>query len=171
MTPRRKRSVSPRRSIATTFVSWRALGQLEVSLFANQTIDAMRWARRLRALAKSTDDPDDRAWIEWYAAFAHAACGRIEDARAYARDHDKIVSALTPHLAIHGLGLQTMIDELAGRWDCIRAIGDRLESAVAANAAPAATWMRGRSWTAPSPPISPETWQMPSVSRHSPIRP
>ena len=110
------------------------IGQIEVSLIANQTDDAMHLAGRMRALARSTDDPDDRAWIEWYTAFAHAACGRIEEARSYALAHDKIVSALTPHLVIHGLGLQTMIDELAGRWDCIRAVGERLEKAVAANA-------------------------------------
>ena len=44
------------------------------------------------------------------------------------------MSALTPHHVIHGLGVLTMIDELAGRWDCIRAVGGRLENAVAANA-------------------------------------
>ena len=110
------------------------LGQLEISLNSVQTVDAMHWAGRLRALADSTDDPDERGCIEWYTAFAHAACGRIEDARALARDHDRIVSALTPHHVIHGLGVLTMIDELAGRWDCIRAVGGRLENAVAANA-------------------------------------
>ena len=167
MTPRRKRSVSPRRSTATNFGFMAFIGRPR-SLSPTGRL-TQRWARRC---SRSRDPPTIPTTGAGSRGTRRSRTPLADGSRRPAptrAGHDEIVAGLTPHLAIHGFGLRTMIDEVAGRWDASAASG-RLEAAVGANAAPAATWMPGRCWPAPSPPISPATPPRPSVSRRSPIR-
>ena len=110
--------------------------QLVESELASERIDeALSDSQMLLSLLSVTRNPDDREGILWSAALANLAAGRITDAREHARRLLETAGELTPHHRIHGVGLELMIDELAGRWEAIGSETARAEGAVAANLA------------------------------------
>ena len=52
---------------------------------------------------------------------ANLDCGRLDEARRHAVLHDEILSRLTPHQVVHGLGVRLLVEERTGSWDVIRA--------------------------------------------------
>jgi hypothetical protein len=59
----------------------------------------------------------------------------MEEARRHAELMDQTDRALTPHHAVHGLGLRLMVEELTGDWENARALHEEAEHRVAANVA------------------------------------
>jgi class 3 adenylate cyclase len=108
---------------------------LEASLASGENEQALHEARLLIRLFDATPNPDDREGIYWGATLAHLACGRLEEARAHAQHLAEVVSELTPHHRVHGVGMGLMVEELCGRWQAIRAAIANTERAVAENLA------------------------------------
>jgi hypothetical protein len=66
---------------------------------------------------------------------AYIATGRFEEARRISKAHDEVTSNLTPHHRMHAAMLLIAVEQAAGRWDAVRDLQSRAESAVAANIA------------------------------------
>jgi len=64
-----------------------------------------------------------------------AALGRFADARRLAREHLERSQRLTAHHRVHSVALVDEAEELAGRWQTIRAFTPEVEQAVEANEA------------------------------------
>jgi hypothetical protein len=96
---------------------------------------ACAWAeRRFEALDRITD-PDHVAGMYEGAIPAYAGQGSFTRARELARLHDSVASRLTPHHRLHGVAYLLQVEELAGDWEVIRTLRDRMEKAVEANLA------------------------------------
>jgi hypothetical protein len=108
---------------------------LESELSSGRIDEALAEARELLRLVEETRNPDDREGIFWCAALANLAAGRIPEAREQAHLLRETARELTPHHRIHGVALGLMVDELAGRWDAVRAETGLAEQAVADNLA------------------------------------
>jgi class 3 adenylate cyclase len=117
---------------------------LECELATGSIEKALTEAQSLLDLLDETRNPDDREGIFWGTTLANLARGRIGQAREYARLLTETASELTPHHRIHGVGMGLMVEELAGRWEAIRARAGEAEEAVADNIATPCT-MNARS--------------------------
>ena len=95
--------------------------------------EALDQASEVVGFLPALTSPDDRSFVHWFAIVAYLGSGRIDDARRHALLHDEILSRLTPHQVVHGLGLRLLVEEHAGRWDQIRSFSSRVEPAVDAN--------------------------------------
>ena len=108
--------------------------QLVESELASGRIDqALRDSQRLLGLLGISRNPDDREGILWCVALSNIAAGRLSEARELARRLIEEAGELTPHHRIHGLALELMVDELAGRWEAISSQVAQAEDAVVAN--------------------------------------
>jgi hypothetical protein len=117
---------------------------LDSELASGRTEEALSEARSLLDLLDDTRNPDDREGIFWCSTLANLACGRIEQAREYAGLLAGTAKELTPHHRIHSVAMGLMVEELAGRWEDVRAETTRAEQAVAENLATPCT-MNARS--------------------------
>jgi class 3 adenylate cyclase len=117
---------------------------LEAELAAGRTEEALTESQALLELLDETRNPDDREGIFWGATLANLACGRMGQAREHARLLAETARDLTPHHRIHGVGMALMVEELAGRWEVIRAGTADAEEAIADNLATPCT-MNARS--------------------------
>ena len=88
------------------------------------------WEERRFELLDEITDPDHVADI--YAAPISGTIwkGRFREARRLASEHDRIASRLTPHHGIHAVAILIEVEELAARWETIRALQERAEKAV-----------------------------------------
>jgi class 3 adenylate cyclase len=109
------------------------LVRLEAALASGSDEQALAFARSLLAVLEQTRNPDDREGILWGGALANVACGHIDEAQVHARALVENARELTPHHRIHGIGMSLMVEELAGRWEDIRALTGDAEQAVAEN--------------------------------------
>ena len=105
----------------------------EVALAAGRYEEALARASAIVQLLPELTNPDDRSGVHWAAIVASLAAGRLDEARRHALLHDEILSRLTPHQVVHGLGLKLLVEEHAGRWGDIRTHLARVEPAVVAN--------------------------------------
>jgi tetratricopeptide (TPR) repeat protein len=78
-------------------------------------------------------DPDHVADIHYAPITGCVWLGHFHEAHRLADRHDEIVSTLTPHHRIHGLAVQTELEELVGGWDAILGFRDRVETVVLGN--------------------------------------
>jgi class 3 adenylate cyclase len=106
---------------------------LTSNLASGRTEEALSEARLLLELLDETRNPDDREGIFWSTTLANLACGRIDPAREYALLLAETARDLTPHHRLHAVAMGLMIEELAGRWEAVRAETTHAEQAVAEN--------------------------------------
>jgi hypothetical protein len=90
--------------------------------------------RRFDFLGDVTD-PDHIHDMYISAITPTVAVGRIREARRLAAENDELVARLTPHHRLHGIACVMEVEELAGNWERIRALEDRIELTVAENRA------------------------------------
>jgi tetratricopeptide (TPR) repeat protein len=88
--------------------------------------------RRFELLGR-IHDPDHVADIHYAPITGCVWLGYFKEAHRLADRHDEIVSTLTPHHRIHGLAVQTELEELVGGWDAILGFRDRVETVVLGN--------------------------------------
>jgi class 3 adenylate cyclase len=115
--------------------SW-ALDARSTAAYARGEYDeAYAWARRRFDMVPTLTDPDHVALIYVFGLPSCIATGRFDEARRISTAHDEVTSNLTPHHRMHAAMLLIHVDQTAGRWDAVRALTSRAESAVAANIA------------------------------------
>jgi hypothetical protein len=90
-------------------------------------------AERLE-LVDRIDDPDVLADIVQTVVPPAVATCRFEQARALAERNDELTRPLTPHHRVHGVAVRVELEELLGCWHAIRALEERVRTAVEANA-------------------------------------
>ena len=113
--------------------AWDARG---IVAFAAGEFDHGRaWAERRFELLDEISDPDVRADIHAAPISGCIWTGRFREARRLAQAHDEIVQSLTPHHRLHGVSITLEVEELLGRWDIVRSLQERTESAVMENVA------------------------------------
>ena len=95
--------------------------------------EACDWADRGLAAAPQLANPNHEAQQYWHSAFIYARAGRFAEARAFAEVHDRIVSSLTAHEEVHGVGLRLAIESALGEWEVLAALMGRAEAASAGN--------------------------------------
>ncbi|MDQ2984540.1 MAG: AAA family ATPase [Actinomycetota bacterium] len=107
-----------------------------ITAFVSGEYDLGRaWEERRFELIDEISDPDHQAEIYASPISGCIWTGRFREARRLAGKHDEIASRLTPHHRMHAVAIPLEIEELAGRWDAIRALEQRAEGAVADNVA------------------------------------
>jgi len=104
-----------------------------VAFVAGEYDHGRAWAERRFELLDQISDPDIRADIHSAPISGCIWSGRFREARRLARAHDEIASTLTPHHRLHGVAIELEVEELLGRWDLVRGLRERAETAVAAN--------------------------------------
>jgi class 3 adenylate cyclase/tetratricopeptide (TPR) repeat protein len=95
--------------------------------------EARHWSERANQLLDDITDPDIVADVHVSAALPAMAEGRIGDARRYSALHDEVTARLTPHHHVHGVAFCVEVEEIAGDWEAVLALQDRVERAVAEN--------------------------------------
>jgi class 3 adenylate cyclase/energy-coupling factor transporter ATP-binding protein EcfA2 len=114
--------------------SWAWGARLEDALARGEYEEAYAWARRRFDLAPALDDPDHIALIYLFGLPAVYATARLDEAAEIVRAHDEVTATLTPHHRMHAAHLVVDLEQVLGRWESVRALTDRAEAAVAANA-------------------------------------
>lgn len=97
--------------------------------------EAYAWARRRFDIVPTLTDPDHIALIYVFGLPACLATGRFQEARRISKAHDEVTTNLTPHHQMHAAILWIHVAQATGRWDAVRELTSRAESAVAANIA------------------------------------
>lgn len=95
---------------------------------------ASDWAQRRVDLVPELSDPDHISLIYGFTADSFIGAGRFDDARRNAVAYDAVARRLSPHHRLHAAHVLVEVDALAGRWEAVRALMPRAESAVTANA-------------------------------------
>ncbi len=106
-----------------------------VSFVAGEFDHGRAWAERRFELLDQISDPDVRADIHAAPISGCIWSGRFREARRLAQAHDEITQSLTPHHRLHGVAIKIEVEELLGRWDIVRSLQERTESAVEENLA------------------------------------
>jgi class 3 adenylate cyclase len=97
--------------------------------------EAYTWAKRRFDIVSALTDPDHIALIYMFGLPACLMTGRFQEARRLSEAHDEVTSTLTPHHRIHAVTLLIGVEQVVGRWDAVRDLTARAESAVVANIA------------------------------------
>jgi tetratricopeptide (TPR) repeat protein len=97
--------------------------------------EAYTWARRRFDIVPTLTDPDHIALIYMFGLPPCLMTLRFQEARRISKAHDEVTSTLTPHHRIHAVTLLINVEQVVGRWDVVRDLTARAESAVAANIA------------------------------------
>jgi hypothetical protein len=80
-------------------------------------------------------DPNVRAELREASIPLFALCGLVIEARRLLGEYDEAAERLSPHHRMHGAALAVELGELAGDWDALRGLTERVRSAVADNLA------------------------------------
>ena len=120
--------------------SW-AWGALHEEAFARGEFEeAYGWAKRRFELVSTLDDPDHIALIYLFGLPSCWITARFAESDVITRAHDEVTARLTAHHRMHAAALLVSDRYFQGRWEAIRQLRDRTESAAAANiATPCAT--------------------------------
>ena len=113
--------------------SWAWGARSETALSRGDYEEAFDWAGRRFDIVPTLTDPDHIALIYLFGLPACLATGRFHVARRISKAHDEVTSNLTPHHRLHAVRLLIYVEQVAGRWDAVRDLTARAESAVAAN--------------------------------------
>ena len=89
--------------------------------------------RRFEFLDRITD-PEHVGDIYYAPITASVSFGRFDEARELAQKHEEICAPLTPHHRTHGSAVLIELEELAGRWDNVRALQPLVEARAVDNA-------------------------------------
>jgi class 3 adenylate cyclase/energy-coupling factor transporter ATP-binding protein EcfA2 len=115
--------------------SWAWGARVEDAFARGEYHDSHRWARRRIDLIPSLDDPDHVALIYLFALPSVYGVARLDEAAQIAHAHDEVTARLTAHHRMHAASLVIELELVMGRWESVRALTGRAESAVSANAA------------------------------------
>jgi class 3 adenylate cyclase len=115
--------------------SWAWAARSEVAFAQGDYAEAFAWARRRFDIVPELTDPDHIALIYLFGLDACIATGRLEEARRVAEAHDDVTRSLTPHHRMHAVALLLGVEQAAGRWEAVRDLTSRAETAAVANIA------------------------------------
>jgi class 3 adenylate cyclase/energy-coupling factor transporter ATP-binding protein EcfA2 len=115
--------------------SWAWGARHEAALARGDFEEAHDWAKRRFDLVPTLDDPDHIALIYLFGLPSCWATVRFDESNAIARAHDDVTARLTPHHRMHAASLLVHDGYFQGRWEEIRSLRERAESAVGANIA------------------------------------
>ncbi len=104
-----------------------------VAFVAGEYDHGRAWAERRFELLDRISDPDVRADIHAAPISGCIWSGRFREARRLASAHAEIVESLTPHHRLHGVAITVEVEELLGRWDVVRDLRERTQTAVEEN--------------------------------------
>ena len=108
-----------------------ALGARTVTAFADgEYVEALRLAEDRLELVGELSDPDHISDVYELAIPGYCVLGRFEEARRLAAVHDELVEPLSTHHRVHGVAVVLEVEELAGGWKRIAALGERTEAIV-----------------------------------------
>ncbi len=107
--------------------------QIDVAVAQGAPAEARRLVDYALQIVPSTGDPYEREGLLLYATIVYARDGQIAEARRLAAEHDALATRLSPHQEVHGVGLDLMVETVAGEWEAARALSARAEAATAAN--------------------------------------
>ena len=113
------------------------LQALAFSAWGNAAFEqAIVWLEEWRACASRPEvtDPDERGAPLFTGGYVDLAAGRIRVATEASLLHEEIVSGLTSHHRVHGVGHHLCVSAVAGRWKHVCELTPRAEEAVEANA-------------------------------------
>jgi class 3 adenylate cyclase len=96
--------------------------------------DSLAWAQRPFELERELQDPEMASELQWTPVPAAIMLGRFREARRLAAAHDVSSQKLTPHHRVHGVSALAEVEELAGGWEALAALEERIEQLVTANA-------------------------------------
>ena len=139
LSPERREAASDARAIAE---------KLDDPLLLSYALDAERavavqdgdyervWSISLvrLELIDQISDPDAQADIVQTLVAPAVANGHFDRAAEFARRHDETARPLTAHHGVHAVAGLVELGELLGRWEDVRALEERVRTAVAANA-------------------------------------
>ena len=115
--------------------SWAWDARSTVAFSRGDYEEAFDWVQRRFEIVPIVTDPDHIALIYLDGLPAYLATGRIAEARQISKAHDDVTNNLTPHHRMHAAMLLIYVEHAIGRWDLVRDLQSRAESAVAANIA------------------------------------
>ncbi|HEU5277770.1 MAG TPA: adenylate/guanylate cyclase domain-containing protein [Gaiellaceae bacterium] len=111
-----------------------ALGARAITAFADgKYAESARHAERRLEVVGELSDPDHIADVYEIAIPAYCVVGRFAEARRLAEVHDELVEPLSTHHRVHGIAVVLEVEELAGAWDQIAALGERTQAIVEDN--------------------------------------
>ena len=108
--------------------------QALVATAARRFEDACDWADRALAAVPMVSDPGIRMHQHWIAGFVHLRGGRLASVPLLAEECERLAALLTPHDAVHAVGLQALLRSSLGHWQTLGELSVRAEAAVEANA-------------------------------------
>jgi class 3 adenylate cyclase/tetratricopeptide (TPR) repeat protein len=115
-------------------IGWALRVRTIAAMQAGDYGQASAGAERILELLDRIEDPGNReTLIENTALRVAAATGRFDDARRHCGLVAELVADLTPHNRLHGAAYACEIEELAGDWERIRVLEERVERAVEEN--------------------------------------
>jgi tetratricopeptide (TPR) repeat protein len=97
--------------------------------------DALAWSERSFGLIDDVTDPDLVADIHQTAALPAVARGRFREGRRLVGRFDEVNTRLTDHHRVHGVAVRTELEELAGEWESVLGLQERIEVLVERNLA------------------------------------
>ena len=116
-------------------LAWRAWRvHVEAALREERYDEALALVAEQFGALKDSVNPDFQDGFYWFAALANLGSGRIEEGRQQARLMSEIDDRLTPHHAVHSIGVRLMLEELTGRWGAARLLIPETQLRVDANA-------------------------------------
>ncbi len=95
--------------------------------------EALEWCRRGESFVHELDDADAAVFVHASAIGPAFACGELDEARRYARQHDEAARPLSPHHRLHGAAFLLLLDELLGNWEKALELQELIEERVAAS--------------------------------------
>jgi class 3 adenylate cyclase len=120
------------------------LGDIELRSFAFAALsvaamargdyaECYEWSTKRLALVPELTDPDHISLVYLFTLDSVVSVGRLEEARRIALANDDVTRTLSPHHRLHAAHMLVSVEAFAGRWDAVRDLTARIESAVAAN--------------------------------------
>jgi len=79
------------------------------------------------------DDLDHVVEIHEILVPASASVGRLDDARRFAVDGERVAARLSTHHQLHGVAFRLEAEELAGAWQAVADLADRVREVALAN--------------------------------------
>jgi class 3 adenylate cyclase/tetratricopeptide (TPR) repeat protein len=111
-----------------------ALGALAAAAFRAQRFEeAHAWAQKRHELLPVIDDLDQVVEVHEILVPISAAVGRLDDARRFAAEGERVASRLSTHHQMHGVAFLLEAEELAGGWNTVAALVDRAREVALAN--------------------------------------
>jgi hypothetical protein len=95
--------------------------------------DALASAERAFGIIDQIKDPDLVADVYNAACLPAIARGRFREGRRLSARFDQVNARLTPHHRVHGVAVRAEVEELAGGWDAILELQERVEQTVEEN--------------------------------------